>query len=62
MSWDVLEDMERRGLLDFLLGKHLLRIRKSSYDALFRLGIELYNETRYQPWARLISPNIYSIY
>ena len=54
--------MERRGLLDFLLGKHLLRIRKSSYDALFRLGIELYNETRYQPWARLISPNIYSIH
>jgi hypothetical protein len=38
--------MERRGLLDFLLGKHLLHTRRSFDDALFRLDIELCNETR----------------
>ena len=37
--------MERRGLLDFLLGKHLLHTRRSFDDALFRLDIEPYNVT-----------------
>jgi len=47
LNWDVNEDMERRGLLDFLLGKHLLHIRKLSDDAWFRLDIGLCNETRF---------------
>ena len=46
LNWDVNEDMERRGLLDFLLGKHLLHTRRSFDDALFDLDIELCNETR----------------
>ena len=38
--------MVRLVLLDFLLRKHPLRIRKSLDDALFDLNIELCNETR----------------
>ena len=45
LNWDVNEDMERRGLLDFLLGKHLLHTRRSFDDALFRLGTERYSGT-----------------
>ena len=33
-------------LLDFLLGKHLQHIHKCFDDAVFRLSIERYNETR----------------
>ena len=39
--------MERLELLDFLRRKHLLRIRKLSDDAVFRLDIERCNETRF---------------
>jgi len=39
--------MERLVLPDFLLKKHPLRIRKLSDDAVFRLSIELCNETRF---------------
>ena len=39
--------MERRELPDFLLEKHLLRIRKLSDDAVFDLDTGLCNETRF---------------
>ena len=43
---DVHVTMEHHGLLDFLLQKHHLRIRKLSDDAVTDLNTELYNETR----------------
>ena len=54
--------MVRRLLLDFLLGKHLLHIRKLSDDALFRLDIELCNETRFIAVGSLIDVDIYFTY
>ena len=39
--------MVRLELLDFLLARNPLRIRKSSDDAWFRLDTELCNETRF---------------
>ena len=37
-----------------LLPKHSLRIHKCFGDAVLRLNIGLCNETRYQPWARVL--------
>ena len=46
--------MVRLLLLDFLLKKHPLHTHRCFDDALLRLDIELCNETRFQPWARII--------
>jgi len=53
---DAREDMERRELLDFLLRKHHVRIRKSLDDAVFDLDTGLCNETRFKAVGSLSIP------
>ena len=54
--------MVRRELLDFLLRKHHVRIRKSLDDAVFDLDTGLCNETRFIAVGSLIDVDIYFTY